>query len=91
LKFSNGSDVVNEAYLFIVSILLVSAMAVSVIMVVSVDMFVESEAEPSDFFELQAATDKDKTRAKKPNLNEFFIMVFFKVSLVIINTRGGKK
>jgi hypothetical protein len=39
-------------------------------------MVVESEADFSDFFVLHAATDNDNARAKQPNLNEFFIIVF---------------
>jgi hypothetical protein len=34
----------------------------------------ESVAASSDLFELHAATDKEIARAKKPNLNEFFIV-----------------
>lgn len=71
--------------------MLVSIMVVSVLMLVSVDMVVESEAEVSDFFVLHAATDNESARAKKPNLNEFFILVFFKFSLVTINTGAGNK
>ena len=96
MKFSNGSDVVKATYLLIVSVLLVSFIVVSFIVVsvrilVSVVMVVESEAEVSDFFVLQAATDNERARAKKPNLNEFFILGFLKFSLVIINTGAGNK
>jgi hypothetical protein len=39
---------------------------------------VESAAASSVLFELQAATDKEIAKAKKPNLNEFFIVLFLK-------------
>jgi len=44
--------------------------------VIEVSVAVESVASPV-FSELQAATDKDIARAKKPNLNAFFIMIFY--------------
>jgi len=54
----------------------IAALVVSIIEeVVSVD--VETEVESADvevLFELQAATDIVIAKAKKPNLNEFFIM-----------------
>jgi hypothetical protein len=53
-------------------------MEVSVdIILVSVDIVLESDEELPDLLELQAATAKDNARAKKPNFNEFFIMVVF--------------
>lgn len=41
---------------------------------VEVDTEVES-AEVEDLLELQAATDKETAKAKKPNLNDFFMFV----------------
>ena len=37
---------------------------------------IESEALLSDLLVLQAATDKEIAKAKKPNLNKFFILIF---------------
>lgn len=42
---------------------------------------VESVASPF-FSELQAATDKEIAKAKKPNLNIFFIIIFLNVYVV---------
>jgi hypothetical protein len=39
---------------------------------------VESVAASSVLFELQAATDKEIAKAKKPNLKEFFMFLFLK-------------
>ena len=51
--------------------------------VVSVITAEESVAVVSDpvplFSELQAATDKEIAKAKKPNLNKFFILILFKI------------
>jgi len=51
--------------------LVVSIMLVEVVSVV--DTEVESAA-VVDLLELQAANDKEIAKAKKPNLNEFFIL-----------------
>jgi hypothetical protein len=59
----------------------VSVVAVSVIEVSTVDILVsvivESPVEP-DLSDEQAATDKEIAKAKKPNLNKFFITFCFK-------------
>jgi hypothetical protein len=39
----------------------------------------EVSVDSPDFSELQAATDKEIAKAKKPNLNAFFILILFKV------------
>jgi len=71
-------------YIFlVVSVLVESILAVvSVVVVVLVDA-AESTAEESEvpiafLSELQAATDKESAKAKKPNLNVFFMVVDLK-------------
>jgi hypothetical protein len=53
-----------------------SVIVVSIVDIV-VSVIVES-VESADFSDEQAATDKESTRAKKPNLNKFFIMFCFR-------------
>ena len=43
----------------------------------------ESLASSLALFELQATTDKEIARAKNPNLNKFFMLIFF--FLIVIN------
>ncbi len=68
-------------YFLIESFTVVSIAAVSVavvsIVVTEVSVIVESVASALFSDELQATTDKDIVKAKKPNLNRFFIMILF--------------
>ena len=76
-KVSGGFYLQFEFYkLVAVSSTAVSDIVVSIIVVS--DRVVVSVSEPSVLSVLQAATDNDTARAKKPNLNRFFIMVLFK-------------
>jgi len=76
-------QIVKLNYILVVSpaIVAVSTIDESVIVVsivdIDVSVIVES-AESADFSDEQAATDKESTRAKKPNLNRFFIMFCFR-------------
>ena len=58
-----------------VSIIEVSDMVVSIIVVS--DKVVVSVSDPPVLSVLQAATESDIARAKKPNLNKFFILIVF--------------
>jgi hypothetical protein len=55
-----------------------AAVSTAIVSTVIVSTAVESVAASSVWFELQAATDKEIAKAKKPNLNEFFIVLFLK-------------
>lgn len=68
----------------VVSVIMVSLDIVSCIMV-SVDvesMLVESA--PSAFFSEQETIDKDNAKARKPNLNKFFMWFCFEVNIVCL-------
>lgn len=53
-------------------------MSVIVVSIIVVSDIVVSSVSPSVRSVLQAATDKETAMAKKPYLNTFFIVVFFK-------------
>ena len=57
------------------SVIVVSVAVVSV-MIAEESVIVVSDPEPEPS-ELQAATDKEIAKAKKPNLNKFFISILF--------------
>jgi len=57
---------------------IIAAVSVTVVSIVVIEVSVIVESVASAFFsELQAATDKDIAKAKKPNLNRVFIIILF--------------
>ncbi len=57
----------------VVSFTSVSTFVVSVVAILPSVVLVVSEPEPVVLLEVQAATDKEIAKAKKPNLKDFFI------------------
>ncbi|WP_457270529.1 hypothetical protein [Pedobacter sp. UYEF25] len=75
---------------FMVSVIIVSFIDVSVD-IIDVSVVEESVAE-AFFSEVHAATDKDKAKATKPNLNAFFIsFVLSLIMITLINTKKHKR
>ena len=78
---------INEDYNLVVSLVTVIAVSftvesdtvVSTVVVIAAVSAKEVSVVSPDFSELQAATDKEIAKAKKPNLNAFFMLSLFKV------------
>ncbi len=66
----------------IVSVIIVSLPIVSCIIVSVEEESIVVESAPSAFFSEQETIDKDNAKAKKPNLNKFFMLFCFEVNIV---------
>ena len=71
--------VVSLVTVIAVSFTVESETVVSTVVVIAAVSAKEVSVVSPDFSELQAATDKEIAKAKKPNLNAFFILILFKV------------
>jgi len=71
--------VVSLVTVIAVSFTVESVTVVSTVVVIAAVSANEVSVDSPDFSELQAATDKEIAKAKKPNLNAFFILILFKV------------